>query len=232
MSSRARTVLANPMYTELSSLSLMRLPDACRSHSSSQGSADEWILERDGFCVLTHAVDTGTIQRLLSVFDDAFEDDSQFVRARSSRGYVYAARNLIDSIPEVTTVWHADPMLTLLREVLGDEFGLVRALFFDKPPERTWNLPWHKDTSISVNDNSAKSATFSRPTIKAGVPHVIASDEVLRQMLTLRIYLDEVTDENGPLRVIPESHVASDSWKWQSKKGQSGSRKVGQLIRG
>ena len=53
--------------------------------------------------------------------------------------------------------------------------------------------------------------TFSRPTQKAGVPHVIASDELLRQMLTLRIHLDEVTDENGPLRVIPQSHISSDS---------------------
>ncbi len=173
--------------------------------------ASEWNLDRDGFCLLYHAVEPVTIQRLLAVFDDAFEDDSQSVRARSSRGHVYAARNLIDSIPEVTTVWQVDPMLTLLREKLGDGFGLVRALFFDKPPERTWNLPWHKDTSIAVKNNSAKSPTFSRPTIKAGVPHVIASNEVLRQMLTLRIHLDEVTDENGPLRVIPGSHAASDS---------------------
>ena len=171
----------------------------------------EWNLDRDGFCLLHHAVDAVTIQRLLAVFDDAFEDESQSVLARSSRGHVYAARNLIDSIPEVKTVWKVDPMLSLLREVLGDGFGLVRALFFDKPPERTWNLPWHKDTSIAVKDHSGKSPKFSRPTIKAGVPHVISSDEVLRQMLTLRVHLDEVTDENGPLRVIPGSHLASDS---------------------
>jgi ectoine hydroxylase-related dioxygenase (phytanoyl-CoA dioxygenase family) len=87
----------------------------------------------------------------------------------------------------------------------------VRALFFDKPPERTWNLPWHKDTSIAVKDHSLNSTSFSRPTTKAGLPHVIASDEVLHQMLTLRIHLDEVTDENGPLRVIPNSHVSKDS---------------------
>ena len=171
----------------------------------------EWDIERDGFRILPRAVDSDMVERLLSVFDDAFADDSQTVRARSSRGHVYAARNLIESIPEVTAVWQADPMLRLLREVLGDYFGLVRALFFDKPPERSWNLPWHKDTSISVKDNSGKSTSFSRPTIKAGVPHVIATDDLLRQMLTLRIHLDEVTDENGPLRVIPRSHITSDS---------------------
>ena len=174
-------------------------------------STSEWILERDGFWMLPRAVDAKVVDRLLVVLENAFEDDSQSVRARSSRGHVYAARNLLESIPEVTTVWQADPMQRMLREVLGNGFGLVRALYFDKPPERTWNLPWHKDTSISVKENSAESQSFSRPTVKAGVPHVIASDDLLRQMLTLRIHLDEVTDENGPLRVIPESHVSSES---------------------
>ena len=171
----------------------------------------EWNLDRDGFCLLHHAVDAVTIQRLLSVLDSAFEDDSQSVRARSSRGHIYAARNLIESIPEVTTVWQVDPMLSLLHDQIGDGYGLVRALFFDKPPERTWNLPWHKDTSIAVKEHRAMSPSLTRPTVKAGVPHVIASDAILRQILTLRIHLDEVTDENGPLRVIPGSHVSSDS---------------------
>jgi hypothetical protein len=171
----------------------------------------KWNLERDGFRILPGAVDAKSIDRLLDVFDKAFDDDLLSVRARSSKGYVYAARNLLEPMPEVTTVWQVEPMLGLLREVLGDGFGLVRALFFDKPPERTWNLPWHKDMSISVKDNSMASHSFSRPTVKAGVPHVIASDDLLRQMLTLRIHLDEVTDENGPLQVIPGSHVTSES---------------------
>lgn len=170
-----------------------------------------WQLDRDGFCMLYQAVDALTVERLRSVLDYAFESTHQSVRARSSRGHVYAARNLLDSIPEVKTSWQTDALLRFLRGQLGRDFGLVRALFFDKPPERTWNLPWHKDTSIAVKDNSGSSPSFSRPTLKAGVPHVIACDDVLRQMLTLRIHLDEVTDENGPLRVIPGSHVTSDS---------------------
>jgi ectoine hydroxylase-related dioxygenase (phytanoyl-CoA dioxygenase family) len=30
-------------------------------------------------------------------------------------------------------------------------------------------------------------------------------------MLTLRVHLDRVTDENGPLRIVPGSHVSSTS---------------------
>ena len=98
-----------------------------------------------------------------------------------------------------------------MHSILGDQFGLVRVLFFDTPPDRSCALPWHKDTAIAVKDNSTASAFFSRPTVKAGVPHVVACDKVLRQMLTLRVHLDDVTDENGPLRVIPGSHVSGTS---------------------
>lgn len=171
----------------------------------------EGNLQRDGFCMLREAVDLTLVETLLDACDRSFQDESLPVRARSSRGHVYAARNLIESIPEVISIWQNECLLKFLRDQLGDDFGLVRVLFFDKPPERTWTLPWHKDTSIAVQGNQLASTSFSRPTTKVGVPHVIACDRVLQRMLTLRIHLDSVTDENGPLRVIPESHISSDS---------------------
>ena len=171
-------------------------------------------LHRDGYCLLPSAVPGDVVERLLTVCTAVLEaeaaGESQSVLARSSHGHVYAARNLIGAVAEVSTVWRDGPLLGFLRDELGDGFGLVRALFFDKPPDRTWNLPWHKDTSIAVRDHHVSSGLFTRPTVKAGVPHLIAPDEVLRRMLTLRIHLDDVTDENGPLRVIPGSHVSSD----------------------
>ena len=59
---------------------------------------------------------------------------------------------------------------------------------------------------VAVRDNRLPSRAFSKPTIKAGVPHVEAPLEVLEQMVTVRIHLDSVTEENGPLKVLPGSH--------------------------
>jgi ectoine hydroxylase-related dioxygenase (phytanoyl-CoA dioxygenase family) len=60
--------------------------------------------------------------------------------------------------------------------------------------------------TIAVRDNGRPSRHFGKPTRKAGVPHVEAPLEVLQTMLTARIHLDEVTEENGPLQVLPGSH--------------------------
>jgi ectoine hydroxylase-related dioxygenase (phytanoyl-CoA dioxygenase family) len=108
--------------------------------------------------------------------------------------------------PGAAAAWRQPPLPEILTALLGAGHGLVRALFFDKPPERTWALPWHKDLTVAVRDNRLPSCAFTKPTLKAGVPHVEAPREVREQMVTVRIHLDDVTEENGPLKVLPGSH--------------------------
>jgi ectoine hydroxylase-related dioxygenase (phytanoyl-CoA dioxygenase family) len=103
------------------------------------------------------------------------------------------------------TIWRRPPLFEALEGLLGPGFGLVRGLFFDKPPDNSWALPWHKDLTIAVRDNRLPSRHFSKPTTKGGVPHVEAPVEVLERMVTARIHLDDVSEEHGPLRVIPGS---------------------------
>lgn len=164
------------------------------------------ILE-SGFAILPRVFSANEVAELVvsldSVMNLAAEAEGPI---RDKIGTVYAGRNLLRLFEPAKTIWRRSPLLELLREVLGPEFGLVRALFFDKPPERTWALPWHKDLTIAVKPHSGESTVFSKPTLKAGVPHIEASCEVLEAMLTLRIHLDEMTDENGPLQVVPGSH--------------------------
>jgi Phytanoyl-CoA dioxygenase (PhyH) len=121
-------------------------------------------------------------------------------------GTVYASRNVLMLWPPAGQAWRQPPLPSILSAMLGQEYGLVRALYFDKPPDQTWALPWHKDLTIAVRDNQVQSSHFRKPTTKAGVPHIEAPVDVLRTMLTCRIHLDEVTEENGPLKVIPGSH--------------------------
>jgi ectoine hydroxylase-related dioxygenase (phytanoyl-CoA dioxygenase family) len=84
---------------------------------------------------------------------------------------------------------------------------MVRALYFDKPPDRSWSLPWHRDRTIAVKRNDVLTDDFRKPTMKSGIPHVEAPESLLANMLTLRIHLDAMTAENGPLSVIPGSHI-------------------------
>jgi len=163
-----------------------------------------WLrrLDEDGFVILPGVFPAGRVTSLRAELERALQAPAAIC---SDNGSVYAARNVLRLCPAAAAAWHQPPLPAVLAAVLGPDFGLVRGLFFDKPPERTWALPWHKDLTIAVRDHRPSRA-FRKPTRKAGVPHVEAPLEVLEQMLTLRLHLDEVTDENGPLQVAAGSH--------------------------
>lgn len=116
----------------------------------------------------------------------------------------------METVPEVAALLDRGEMRSLIADVLGPGAGLVRVLFFDKPPDRSWSLPWHKDRTIAVRCNDLPSQHFHKPTMKAGVPHVEAPDAMLERMLTLRVHLDPMTEANGPLCVISGSHHPGD----------------------
>ena len=166
-------------------------------------------IESGGFAIIPAAQDPKEAPQWTDRLDKVLKQSDAAIRNR--KGTVYAARNIITEVPQACSLWQTERIKSHLCEILGDDFVLVRALYFDKHPQRTWSLPWHKDMTIAVNDNTLPSDVFCKPTNKLGVPHVEASTEILQNMLTLRFHLDQVTDENGPLEVIPGSHLGGKS---------------------
>lgn len=163
------------------------------------------VLREQGYWILPSVYDSDQVAALLAEWTAAANTAPAAERIQR-QGITYAARNVLQLWPRAAEVWRQPPLPEVLAAVLGPDFGLVRVLFFDKPPEQTWALPWHKDLTIAVREHRQPSEHFKHPTRKAGVPHVEAPVEVLEQMLTARIHLDPMTEENGPLKVIPGSH--------------------------
>ena len=91
----------------------------------------------------------------------------------SKAGSAYGARNLLEIWPEVVEFMRIPTLAGPLVKILGPQGGLVRGLYFDKPPGATWSLPWHRDLTIAVKQHGPL-GHFKKPTIKAGVPHVEA----------------------------------------------------------
>lgn len=161
-------------------------------------------IEQQGYAVLAGLFSAKRVASLVSELDGARLQMNGSVL--QSRGQVYGIRNLVEVWPTALAVAREPGMRAAIGSVLPRAFGLVRSIFFDKPPRRTWSLPWHRDLTIAVRDVKGANREFLRPTLKAGVPHVEAPAWLLRDMLTVRVALDDVGDENGPLLVIPGSH--------------------------
>jgi hypothetical protein len=165
-------------------------------------------LHDEGFSLVESVLDSASCDKLTKELEAALAicNDDRVVLRRAN-GSIFGARNLVTVFPQTTARWRQQPLIDLLVSVLGGRCGLVRGLYLDKPPESTWSLPWHQDRTIAVQDNALPSEQFRNRTTKGGVPHVEAPDDLLRQMLALRIHLDDATEENGPLQVLPGTHA-------------------------
>jgi hypothetical protein len=164
-------------------------------------------IEERGYVVLPGVFSPAEVDEIVRSLTDALDTPQGADSAlRSAEGGVYGARNILTIWPPAAAVARRPPLPEALAATLGPRYGVVRGLYFDKPPGQTWALPWHKDLTVAVRDNRRPSRHFTKPTTKAGVPHAEAPREVLQAMLTARVHLDDVTEENGPLRVVPGSH--------------------------
>lgn len=168
-------------------------------------------LATDGFCLVDALFDPTQVEYWSASLDSALNKAQ--VGTLSSRDAIYGSRNILKTWPSIREIPKDDRISQLVGDILGEQAGLVRALYFDKPPGRSWSLPWHRDLSIAVKGHPADLGEYRCPTTKAGIPHVEAPRWLLERMLTVRVHLDPMMMENGPLVVIPGSHKTDTKHK-------------------
>lgn len=123
-----------------------------------------------------------------------------------SRGGVYAIRNLLNLVSAVREWAESRPCRELVDPILGPDAKAVRGILFDKTPSANWKVPWHQDLSIAVRER-VDVPGYGPWTLKAGVQHVQPPVAVLERMMAVRLHLDDCGDQNGPVRVVPGSHL-------------------------
>lgn len=81
----------------------------------------------------------------------------------------------------------------------------VRAIFFDKNPEKNWYVTWHQDLTIALK-SKFETPGYCAWSIKDDTVHVQPPVEVLEEMVALRLHFDACDKDNGPLKILCGSH--------------------------
>jgi ectoine hydroxylase-related dioxygenase (phytanoyl-CoA dioxygenase family) len=150
-------------------------------------------IETQGFAI---------IEKLFDVAEtDALEQMLASAPIERSRA---GARHAMGS-SEVVAFAKDARLLAIVRAVLGNEAQPFRATLFDKSPESNWLVVWHQDTALPLRERRDVQGWGPWST-KSGVLYAHAPAKALDQVLALRIHLDDSSESNGPLRVIPNTH--------------------------
>lgn len=120
---------------------------------------------------------------------------------RSRAGVRHALR-----IKPVAALAQGLELMEIAREVLGQKAFPFRATLFDKSPISNWLVVWHQDTALPLRSRLDVPG-WGPWSVKDGIPYAHAPSSALSQVLALRLSLDDSTTDNGPLRVLPGTHM-------------------------
>jgi Phytanoyl-CoA dioxygenase (PhyH) len=146
-------------------------------------------VEQHGFAVVARILDVEERRELLATLGP--------VSSAGRRGLL--------ALPAVSALARSPKLLDLVRPHLSSEPFPVRAIYFDKSADVNWLVPWHQDLTLALRDHTEISG-FGPWSTKDGIPHVQPPIELLQQMLTIRLHLDDADESNGALRVLLGSH--------------------------
>ena len=137
-------------------------------------------VEPDGFAVVSGVLDVTERQQL--------SDALGSVSGAGRRGLL--ALPLVAELARSTHLHH------LVRPHVAHEPFPVRAIFFDKSSASNWLVPWHQDLTLAVRAR-AEVPGFGPWSTKDGISHVQPPLELLEQMLTVRLHLDQVQEQRA-----------------------------------
>ena len=158
-------------------------------------------VERDGFAIVENAVDSQTLTALEKELHHLEIDHLASQRA----GKAFGLRNLMAAVPLTRDLANSRELRSIVRPVLGNTARVVRTIYFDKHKDANWKVAWHQDLTIAVREKVDVEG-FRAWSVKAEITHVQPSVAVLEKMLTLRVHLDDTSEANGALRVLPGTH--------------------------
>ena len=148
---------------------------------------------RDGFLIVENVLAIDVIEQIRTMLDALRRDRAN-------------VRNVLAPAPRIRELLRQNGVFELAEELLAGEPRLTRAILFDKKPGENWAVGWHQDVTIAVLRRSEVPG-FAGWSVKEGITHVHPPVDVLQQMITVRLHIDDCADDNGPLQVLPASHL-------------------------
>ncbi|AGC77011.1 phytanoyl-CoA dioxygenase PhyH [Nonlabens dokdonensis] len=170
-------------------------------------------LEENGYSVVGELYSKNEIRQIIKCLENVEHNKNGFLKTKD----LFAIRQLINNVPELSPLLFNANFLELLSDISDSQYFLTKAIYFDKPSESNWFVPYHQDLSISV-DKKIDLENYNYWTFKKGQYGVQPPIKILEDTITIRIHLDDTDKNNGALKIIPKSHLngitRADSKNW------------------
>ncbi|MBS1777837.1 MAG: phytanoyl-CoA dioxygenase family protein [Bacteroidetes bacterium] len=155
-----------------------------------------------GFSIIENIYSQIEIDRIIKIIDQANSERETFRRSKD----LFAILQFLKEIPEIQELVLNTKLKTVIRTLMDGDYFIVKSIYFDKPQTSNWYVAYHQDLTISV-DKKLDITGYGPWTVKQNQFAVQPPIEILENIVTIRIHLDDTDGDNGALKVIPKSHA-------------------------
>ncbi len=118
-------------------------------------------IAQEGFAIIERIYSSAEIEQIITIINQADKSTSTF---RKSTG-LFAIRQFLKEIPESIPLVFNHNLKTIVSELFGTDYFLIKSLYFDKPEQSNWFVSYHQDLTISV-DKKAELNDYGPWTVK------------------------------------------------------------------
>lgn len=159
-------------------------------------------LSDNGFAIIENIYDATELTAISTLINQSSSDKETFRKS----GDLFAIRQFVKEIPGTTNILLNYKLRTILSNLFSRSYFITKSIYFDKPENSNWYVSYHQDLTISV-DEKADTPGFINWTKKQNQFAVQPPINILENNITVRIHLDNTDENNGALKVIPQSHL-------------------------
>lgn len=155
-----------------------------------------------GYSIIEGIYTNEEVQSVLNAINNADSSNETFRKTND----LFAIRQFLKEIPSTFDIIFNDNLKQVIQQIMGDNYFVVKSIYFDKPESSNWYVSYHQDLTISV-DKKIEIQNFGPWTTKQNQFAVQPPIEFLENITTIRIHLDDTDENNGALKIVPKSHV-------------------------
>ena len=155
-----------------------------------------------GFSVINNVYNKSEIESISDFISNLDTSNPIFRKSED----LFAIRQFIKEVPKIKDLIFTKNLIEIIKSIGGEDYFVVKSIYFDKPEKSNWFVSYHQDLTISV-DKKQESIGFANWTTKHNQFAVQPTSDILENIFTIRIHLDDTNEENGALKVLEKSHL-------------------------
>ncbi|MBP6578066.1 MAG: phytanoyl-CoA dioxygenase, partial [Chryseobacterium sp.] len=100
-----------------------------------------------GFTIINDVFSEKEINQIIDVINSIDTSKETFRKSED----LFAIRQFLKEVPESHQLIFNDTIKKIINEIFGNNYFVVKSIYFDKPEKSNWYVSYHQDLTISVD---------------------------------------------------------------------------------